>query len=103
MSAVPKNKIDEFHEHLNKQIFSIQFTKNGKIPFPDCLVMRKQHPTNHWLQETNTHWQTTWPNVLQSYFTQSDYGANTDRKSTNCLRLRRQVDRPNQAFEHGFC
>ena len=36
---------------------------------------------NHCLQETNTHWQTTWPNVLQSYFTQSDYGTNLDEKS----------------------
>ena len=30
---------------------------------------RKQHPTNHCLQETSTHLQTIWPNVLQSYFT----------------------------------
>ena len=59
---------------------------------------RKQHPTNHCLQETNTHWQTTWPNVLQSYFTQRDYGTNLDKKSTNCLRLRRQFDRRNQAL-----
>ena len=54
---------------------------------------RKQHPTNHFLQETNTHWQTTLPNALQSYFTQSDYGTNFDKKSTNCLRLRRQFNR----------
>ena len=42
ITAVHKNKIDEFHEHLNKQNTSIQFTKeieeNGKIPFLDCLV-----------------------------------------------------------------
>ena len=41
ITAVHKNKIDEFHEHLNKQNTSIQFTKevveNGKIPFLDCL------------------------------------------------------------------
>ena len=27
ITAVHKNKIDEFHEHLNKQNISIQFTK----------------------------------------------------------------------------
>ena len=37
---------------------------------------------NQSLQETNTHWQTTWPNVLQSYFTQRDYCMNLDEKST---------------------
>ena len=26
ITAVPENKIDEFHEHLNKQNTSIQFT-----------------------------------------------------------------------------
>ena len=40
--AVHKNKIDELHEHLNKQNTSIQFTEeieeNGKIPFLDSLV-----------------------------------------------------------------
>ena len=34
--------VDEFHEHLNKQNTSVQFTKEikekGKIPFLDCLV-----------------------------------------------------------------
>ena len=44
-------------------------------------ITRKQHPMNHCLQETNTQWQTTWPNVLQSYFTQRDYGTNLDEKS----------------------
>ena len=77
ITAVHENKIDEFHEHLNKQNTSIQFTKdieeNGKIPFLDCLVTRENNTVrNNCLQETNTHWQTTWPNVLQSYFTQSE-------------------------------
>ena len=42
ITAIHKNKINKFHEHLNKQNTSIQFTKgieeNGKIPFLDCLV-----------------------------------------------------------------
>jgi len=40
------------------------------------VITRKQHATNHCLQDTNTHWQTT--NVSQSYFTQSQYGTNLD-------------------------
>ena len=47
ITAVHENKIDEFHEHLNKQNSNIQFTKkieeNGKIPFLDCLVTRKNN------------------------------------------------------------
>ena len=47
ITALHKNKIDEFHEHLNKQNTSIQFTReieeNGKIPFLDCWVIRKNN------------------------------------------------------------
>ena len=43
-TAVHKDEIDDFHEHLNRQNTDIQFTKgiekNGKIPFLDCLVTR---------------------------------------------------------------
>ena len=43
-TAVHKDGIDDFHEHLNRQNADIQFTKeieeNGKIPFLDCLVTR---------------------------------------------------------------
>ena len=43
-TAVYKDEIDDFHEHLNRQNAGIQFTKeieeNGKIPFLDCLVTR---------------------------------------------------------------
>ena len=43
-TAVHKEGIDDFHEHLNRQNADIQFTKeieeNGKIPFLDCLVTR---------------------------------------------------------------
>ena len=42
VTAVHKDGIDNFHEHLNRQNADIQFTKeieeNGKIPFLDCLV-----------------------------------------------------------------
>ena len=43
-TAVHKDEIDDFHEHLKGQNADIQFTKeieeNGKIPFLDCLVTR---------------------------------------------------------------
>ena len=46
-TAVHKDGIDDFHEHLNKQNADIQVTKeiakNGKIPFLDCLVTRNNN------------------------------------------------------------
>ena len=43
-TAVHKDGIDDFHEHLNRQNADIRFTKeteeNGKLPFLDCLVTR---------------------------------------------------------------
>ena len=48
-TAVHKDEIDDFHEHLNRQNAHIQFTKeieeNGKLPFLDCLVTRDNN--NH--------------------------------------------------------
>ena len=61
ITAVHKNKIAEFQEHLNKQNTSIQFTKeivkNGKIPFPDCLVTRENsnRRTTVYKKPINTH------------------------------------------------
>ena len=47
-TAVHKQGIDDFHEHLNRQNADIQFTneieENGKIPFLDCLVTRDNKP-----------------------------------------------------------
>ena len=47
VTAVHKDEIDDFHEHLNRQNVDIQFTKeieeNGKIPFLDCLVTRNNN------------------------------------------------------------
>ena len=46
-TAVHKDGIDDFHEHLNRRNADIQFTKeieeNGKIPFLDCLVARNNN------------------------------------------------------------
>jgi len=56
-TAVHKDEIDDFHEHLNGQNADIQFTKeieeNGKIPFLDCLVTRDNNELpNYWRQFT---------------------------------------------------
>jgi len=50
-TAVHKDEIDAFHDHLKEQKADIQVTKeieeNGKLPFLDCLVSRenKELPT----------------------------------------------------------
>ena len=104
ITAVHKNNIDEFNEHLNEQNTNIQFTKeieeNGKIPFVECLVTHENNTLRTTVYRKPTHTETTWPNVVQSYFTQSDYGTNLDKKSTNCFRLRRQFDQWNKAPKH---
>ena len=46
-TAIHKDEIDAFHDHLNEQNADIQFTKeieeNGKLPFLDCLVSRDSY------------------------------------------------------------
>ena len=59
ITAVHESKIDEFHEHLNEQNTSIQFTKeieeNGKIPFLDCLVTRENNTLRTTVYKKPTH------------------------------------------------
>ena len=59
ITAVHKNKINEFYEHLNKQNASIQFTKeieeNGKISFLDCLVTRENNTLRITVYRKPTH------------------------------------------------
>ena len=59
ITAVYKNKIDEFHEYLNKQNTNIQFTKeieeNGKIPFLDRLVSRENNTLRTTVYRKPTH------------------------------------------------
>ena len=55
-TAVHKDEIDEFHDHLNEQNADIQFTReveeNGKLPFLDCLVSRNENRTRtHYEQQ----------------------------------------------------
>ena len=58
-TAVHKDEIDDFHEHLNRQNADIQFTKeieeNGKIPFLDCLVTRDNSRLRTTIYKKPTH------------------------------------------------
>ena len=94
ISAVHRNKVDEFHEHLNKQNTNVQFTKeieeNSKIPFLDCLVTRK----NNTLQTTVCRKPTHTERLLdQTSYNPTSHKATTVRTLTrraqiSCLRLR---------------
>ena len=58
-TAVHKDEIDIFHEHLNRQNADIQFTReveeNGKIPFLDCLVSRHDNKLQTTIYRKPTH------------------------------------------------
>ena len=90
ITAVHESKIDEFYEHLNRQNTSIQFTteieENGKIPFLDCLVTRRNNTLTEPLSTGKLH-------------TLTDYCSNLDEKSTNFLRLTRQFHRRNRGLQ----
>lgn len=59
ITAVHENKINEFHEHLNKQNTNIQFTKeieeNGNIPFLDRFVTRENNTLRTTVYRKPTH------------------------------------------------
>ena len=59
-TAVYKDEIDHFHEHLNKQNADIQFTEkieeNSKTPFLDCLVtLGNNRPRTTFYRKPHTH------------------------------------------------
>ena len=58
-TAVHKDKIDDFHDHLNEQNADIQFTKeieeNGKLPFLDCLVSHDNNELRTTVYRKPTH------------------------------------------------
>ena len=64
-TALHKDEIDDFHEHLYRQKADIQFSKESeekcKIPFLDCLVTRD----NNNLQKTDTYRPITRPVIVQ--------------------------------------
>ena len=89
-TAVHKDEINAFHDHLNEQNADIQFTKeieeNGKLPFPDCLVSATT--TNCKRQRTeNRRIPTDYltDHCLQSDFTQSHDYKDFDETSATSL------------------
>ena len=58
-TAVHKDEIDAFHDHLNEQNADLQFTKeieeNGKLPFLDCLVSRDNNKLRTTVYRKLTH------------------------------------------------
>ena len=58
-TAVHKDEIDAFHDHLNEQNADIQFSKeieeNGKLPFLDCLVSRDNNELRTTVYRKPTH------------------------------------------------
>ena len=87
-TAVHKDEIDDFHEHLNGQNADIQFTKeieeNGKIPFLDCLVTRD----NNELRTTTYRKPTHTDRLLdQSSYNPTSHKATTIRTLTRRAQL----------------
>ena len=76
-TAVHKDEIDTFHEHLNRQNTDIQFTtefeENGNNPFSRLSSKpTRQQTTDHHLQGTDSYRQIIRPVIVQPYFSQSD-------------------------------
>ena len=95
-TAIHKDEIDTFHEHLNRQNADIQFTReveeNGKIPFLTLSSKpTRQQTTDYYLQETDSYPQITRPVIVQPYFSQSDDHTDFDKTSATSLRLNWQL------------
>ena len=58
-TAVHKDDIDDFHDHLKEQNADIQFAKEieeiGKLPFLDCLVSRDNNELRTTMYRKPTH------------------------------------------------
>ena len=93
-TAVHKDGIDDFHEHLNRQNVDIQFTKeieeNSKIPFLDCLDNCDNNRLRTTIHRKPTH--------TDRLLDQSSYNP-TSHKATTIRSLTRQAqlvcDSPN--------
>ena len=85
-SAVHKDEIDVFHEHLNRQNADIQFTKeieeNGKVQFLDCLVTLDDNRLRTTSYRKSTH--------IDRLLDQSSYNP-TSHKATTIRTLTRRA------------
>ena len=87
-TAVHKDEIDTFHEHLNRQNADIQFTReveeNGKILFLDCLVSRHDNKLQTTIYRKPTH---TDRLLDQSSYNPTSHKATTIRTLTRRAQL----------------
>ena len=87
-TAVHKDGIDDFHEHLKRQNADIQFTKeieeNGKIPFLDCLVTRDNNKLKTTIYRKPTH---TYRLLDQPSYNPASHKATTIRTLTRRVQL----------------
>ncbi|CAH3176056.1 unnamed protein product, partial [Porites evermanni] len=87
-TAVHKDEIDDFHEHLNRQNADIQFTKeiekDGKIPFLDCLFTRDNNKLKTTICRKPTH---TDRLLDQSSYNPTSHKATTIRTLTRRAQL----------------
>ena len=85
-TAVHKDQIDDFHDHLNEQKTDIQFAKeieeNGKLSFLDCLVSRNTNELRTTVYRKPTH-----TDILLD---ESSYNP-TSHKATTIKTLRRRA------------
>ena len=58
-TAIHRDEIDAFHDHIHEQNADIQFTKeieeNGKLPFVDCLASRDNNELRTTVYRKPTH------------------------------------------------
>ena len=87
-TAVHKDGIDDFHEHLNRQNADMQFIKemeeNGKKPFLDCLVTRDNNKLKRSIYRKPTH---TDRLLDQSSYNPTSHKATTIRTLTRRAQL----------------
>ena len=93
-TAVHKDEIDAFHDHLNEQNADIQFTKeieeNGKLPFLDCLVSRDNNELRTTVYRKPTH--------TDRLLDESSYNPRVFHKNNyNADFIRRNIYRPTEA------
>ena len=88
-TAVHKEGIDDFQEHLDRQNADILFTKeteeNGKIPFLDCLVTRENNKLQMTIYRKPTH---TDRLLDQSSYKLTSHKATQDFDETSATSLR---------------
>ena len=107
-TAIHKDGIDDFHEHLNRQNMDIQLTKeikeNGiKDTFSRLLGhSRQQQTTNDYLQKTDTYWLITRPVFVQPDLSQGYYYPDSDETSATSLQLTWQPTRRDWLSQQRF-